>query len=60
MRVALHRASLRAATYLGKSVHIVPGAGCIVCAVAGTYLIGGLGVALLVAAGLLFAIDRRM
>lgn len=48
------------ADWLGRALLRVPGLLAFVSAVAGAWLLAGLGVALLVAALLLLLIDRRM
>lgn len=49
-----------AAEFSGRALVRLPGLAAVGCAVAGSYLLWGLGVALLVAAGFLLLIDRRM
>ena len=49
-----------AAEWTGRALLRLPGLLAFACAVAGAWLLAGLGVALLVAAVLLLLIDRRM
>jgi cytochrome c-type biogenesis protein CcmH/NrfF len=45
---------------VGRSVTAMPGVAGAVCGVAGAYVLWGVGVALIVAAAFLLAVDRRM
>lgn len=45
--------------WAARPARLIPGLGSFGCAVAGSYLLWGLGVALLVAAGFLLALDAR-
>ena len=50
----------RLADLAGRSLARLPGLLAFGCAVAGTFLLANLGAALLVAAGMLLLLDRRM
>lgn len=50
----------RGAELAGRALVRLPGLLALACAVAGAYVLAGLGVALLVAAGMLLLVDHRM
>ena len=60
MTSRLRRYSGNLAEFAGRAVASLPGFAAVGCAVAGSFLLWGVGVALLVAAGFLLLIDRRM
>lgn len=60
LRARLHTATLALAAGLGRALVRLPGLVAFVCAVVGTYLLAGLGWALLAAAAMLLLVDRRM
>lgn len=45
--------------WAARPARLIPGLGALGCAVAGSYVLWGIGVALLVAAGFLLALDAR-
>lgn len=60
LRSRVRTAALAGAHLLGRSLARLPGIAALVCAVAGVYLLAGVGWALIAAAVLLLLVDRRM
>lgn len=56
----LHGTALTLADLAGRALKRLPGVAAMGCAFAGAWLVTELGVALLVLAGLLLLVDRRM
>lgn len=60
LRARARQVMLAAAAAAGRAFVRLPGLAAVACAVAGTYLLAGSGWALIVAAGFLLLVDRRM